>query len=779
MQQKQKKWSKKEAPLLPLRNLVLFPSMTVPLIIGREKSINAVEKAFETDKYIVCTAQHSELIDEPTQDELYTIGVGCEIMQIQQKMPDGNLRIVIEGLQRVKITKFNDQEKLTTVNITPIIDKSEITPQITAMTRVLMEKFEEYIKINRRLVPELLFGLESINDPHLLVDVVSSHINISIQAKQQILATEKIQDRLDMIIEVLSKELEIMSLQNKIENEVKTKIDKSQKEFYLREQLRAIQKELGESNSEFSSEIGVFKKKLEERQSLPKHVVDAINEQLDKLEKMPPMAAEASVVRNYLDWLFDLPWETKTQDSIDIANSQKILDQDHYDLEEVKERILEFLAVRKLAPKVKSPILCLVGPPGVGKTSLGKSVARAMGRKFVRISLGGIKDEAEIRGHRRTYVGALPGRIIQGMKTAGSSNPVFLLDEIDKVGVDFRGDPTSALLEALDPEQNTTFSDHYLEIPYDLSEVLFITTANVTHTIPRALFDRMEVIFIPGYTEFDKVYISKNFLIPKQMESNGLKPEDIELTDAAISKIIKNYTREAGLRTLERKIASLMRKIAKKKVESLKWKKVSIDENDVETWLDIPVFKSEAHLKKDEIGVATGLAVTEMGGEVLFVETTVMEGNGKLILTGQLGDVMKESAQAALSYARSHAKEIGIDEDFKADKYDIHIHVPEGATPKDGPSAGVSITTSLVSALRKVPVRSDVAMTGEITLRGKVLPIGGVKEKVLAAHRYGIRKVLLPADNKPDVAKVPEQIRKEMTIVFVETIDEVLKEALK
>lgn len=779
MQQKTKKWSKKEAPLLPLRNLVLFPSMTVPLIIGREKSINAVEKAFETDKFIVCTAQLSELIDEPTQDELYKIGVGCEIMQIQQKMPDGNLRIVIEGLQRVKITKFNDQEKLTTVSITPIVDKSEITPQITAMTRVLMEKFEEYIKINRRLVPELLFGLESISDPHLLVDVVSSHINISIQAKQQILATEKISDRLEMIIEVLSKELEIMNLQNKIENEVKTKIDKSQKEFYLREQLRAIQKELGESNSEFSSEIGVYKKKMEDRKNLPKHVVDAINDQLDKLEKMPPMAAEASVVRNYLDWLFDLPWEIKTQDSIDISNSQKILDEDHYDLEEVKERILEFLAVRKLAPKVKSPILCLVGPPGVGKTSLGKSVARAMGRKIVRISLGGIKDEAEIRGHRRTYVGALPGRIIQGMKTAGSSNPVFLLDEIDKVGVDFRGDPTSALLEALDPEQNTSFSDHYLEIPYDLSEVLFITTANVTHTIPRALFDRMEVIFIPGYTEFDKVYISKNFLIPKQMESNGLKLEDIELTDAAISKIIKNYTREAGLRTLERKIASLMRKIAKKKVESSDWKKISIDENDVETWLDIPIFKSEAHLKKDEIGVATGLAVTEMGGEVLFVETTVMEGNGKLILTGQLGDVMKESAQAALSYARSHVSEIGIGDDFKADKFDIHIHVPEGATPKDGPSAGVSITTSLVSALRKVPVRSDVAMTGEITLRGKVLPIGGVKEKVLAAHRYGIRKVLLPADNKPDVAKVPEQIRNEMTFVFVETIDEVLNEALK
>lgn len=778
MPQKPKKWSKKEAPLLPLRNLVLFPSMTVPLIIGREKSINAVEKAFETDKYIVCAAQHSELIDDPTQEELYTVGVGCEIMQIQQKMPDGNLRIVIEGLQRVKITKFNDQDKLTTVNITPITDKSEITPQITAMTRVLMERFEEYIKINRRLVPELLFGLEGISDPHLLVDVVSSHINISIQAKQQILATEKIQDRLEMIIEVVSKELEIMSLQNKIENEVKTKIDKSQKEFYLREQLRAIQKELGESNSEFSSEIGVFRKKLEDRPELPKHVVDAINEQLDKLEKMPPMAAEASVVRNYLDWLFDLPWESKTLDSIDIANSQAILDQDHYDLEEVKERILEFLAVRKLAPKVKSPILCLVGPPGVGKTSLGKSVARAMGRKFVRISLGGIKDEAEIRGHRRTYVGALPGRIIQGMKTAGSSNPVFLLDEIDKVGVDFRGDPTSALLEALDPEQNTTFSDHYLEIPYDLSEVLFITTANVTHTIPRALFDRMEVIFIPGYTEFDKVFISKNFLIPKQMESNGLKQEDIEMSDSAISKIIKNYTREAGLRTLERKIASLMRKIAKKKVESSKWKKISIDENDVETWLDIPVFKSEAHLKKDEIGVATGLAVTEMGGEVLFVETTVMEGNGKLLLTGQLGDVMKESAQAALSYARSHAAEIGIDEEFKADKFDIHIHVPEGATPKDGPSAGVSITTSLVSALRKVPVRSDVAMTGEITLRGKVLPIGGVKEKVLAAHRYGVRKVLLPADNRPDVAKVPEQIRKEITIVFVETIDEVLKEAL-
>ena len=777
MATKNKKWTKKEAPLLPLRNLVMFPSMTVPLIIGREKSITAVEKAFETDKFIVCTAQMSELIDEPNSDELYKIGVGCEIMQIQQKMPDGNLRIVIEGLQRVKITKFIDQDKMTSVTVTPIVDKSEITPEITAMTRILMERFEEYIKINRRLVPELLFGLESIDDPHLLVDIVASHINISIQGKQQILATEKIADRLNMVIEVLTKELEIMGLQNKIENEVKTKIDKGQKDYYLREQLRAIQKELGESSSEFSSEIGTYRKKLEDRPNLPKHVVEAINDQLDKLEKMTPMAAEASVVRNYLDWLFDLPWETKTQDSIDIAQSQKILDEDHYDLEEVKERILEFLAVRKLAPKVKSPILCLVGPPGVGKTSLGKSVARAMGRKFVRISLGGIKDEAEIRGHRRTYVGALPGRIVQGMKTAGSSNPVFLLDEIDKVGVDFRGDPTSALLEALDPEQNTTFSDHYLEIPYDLSEVLFITTANVTHTIPRALFDRMEVIFIPGYTEFDKIFISKNFLIPKQMESNGLKPEDVSLTDAAISKIIKNYTREAGLRTLERKIASLMRKLAKKKVESTDWKKINIDENDVETWLDIPIFKSEAHLKKDEVGVATGLAVTEMGGEVLFVETTVMEGNGKLILTGQLGDVMKESAQAALSYARSHAKDLGII-DFAADKVDIHIHVPEGATPKDGPSAGVSITTSLVSALRKVPVRSDVAMTGEITLRGKVLPIGGVKEKVLAAHRYGIRKVLLPIDNKSDVTKVPEQIRKEMTFVFVESIEEVLKEAL-
>jgi ATP-dependent Lon protease len=778
MQNKIKKWSKKEAPLLPLRNLVMFPSMTVPLIIGREKSINAVEKAFESDRFIVCTAQISELIDEPTPDQLYTVGVGCQIMQIQQKMPDGNLRIIIEGLQRVKITKFNDSEKLTSVSVTPIIDKTEITPKIKAMMRVLMERFEEYIKINRRLVPELLFGLESIEDPHLLVDVVSSHINIGIKEKQQILELVGIEERLDWLIETLSKELEVLNLQNKIENEVKTKIDKSQKEFYLREQMRAIQKELGESSSEFSSEIGNYKKKLTDRPNLPKHVVEAINDQLDKLEKMPPMAAEASVVRNYLDWLFDLPWESKTQDSIDIGKSQKILDEDHYDLEEVKERILEFLAVRKLAPKVKSPILCLVGPPGVGKTSLGKSVARAMDRKFVRISLGGIKDEAEIRGHRRTYVGALPGRIVQGMKTAGSSNPVFLLDEIDKVGVDFRGDPTSALLEALDPEQNTTFSDHYLEIPYDLSEVLFITTANVTHTIPRALFDRMEMIFIPGYTEYDKILISRNFLIPKQMESNGLKADDIEITDAAVSVIIKNYTREAGLRTLERKIASLMRKIAKKKVESIDWKQIRIDENDVSTWLDIPIFKSEAHLKKDEVGVATGLAVTEMGGEVLFVETTIMEGNGKLILTGQLGDVMKESAQAALSYARSHATEIGIGEDFKADKFDIHIHVPEGATPKDGPSAGVSITTSLVSALRKVPVRCDVAMTGEITLRGKVLPIGGVKEKVLAAHRYGIRKVLLPIDNKSDVTKVPELIRKEMTFVFVETIEEVLKEAL-
>ncbi len=773
------KWELTEAPFVPLRNLVMFPGMTVPLIIGRERSVAAVEEAYANDRMIVVCTQKSEMVDEPGASDLYDVGVGCEILQLQQKMPDGNLRVIAEGIRRVKIKKFVDGEKFTKAIVEPFIETFEMTPEIKALMRVLTGKFDEYFRINKRLLPEMLLGLSEIEEPNQMADIVAANIGLSISEKQEILSIEPTRDRLSRLIDLVSSELEVLNIQNKIESEVRNKIDKTQKEFYLREQLKAIQKELGESSSEFSNDISEFRKKLEGRPNLPVYVVEAINEQLDKLEKMPSMAAEAAVVRNYLDWIFSLPWEVKTEDCIDIKQAKQILDEDHYDLDEVKERILEYLAVRKLSPKAKSPILCLVGPPGVGKTSLGKSIARAMGRKFVRVSLGGIKDEAEIRGHRRTYVGALPGRIVQGIKLAGSSNPVFLLDEIDKVGLDFRGDPTAALLEALDPEQNTAFSDHYLEIPYDLSGVLFVTTANVSHTIPRALFDRMELITIPGYTQYDKIHIAKKFLIPKQLKENGLTADDVELPDETIDGVIRLYTREAGLRTLERRIASIMRKVAKNKVETGKLEKTTILPENLSDYLDVPIFKSDVQLKKDEVGIATGLAVTENGGEVLFIECTLMEGSGKLILTGQLGDVMKESATAAMSFVRSHRKELGLPESYSADKTDIHIHFPEGAIPKDGPSAGIGIITSLVSAISGLPVRSDVAMTGEITLRGSVLPIGGVKEKVLAAHRYGIKTVILPKDNEADSKKIPADVLSEIKIVFVENVFDVIKIAIK
>ncbi|MEZ4813036.1 MAG: endopeptidase La [Caldisericia bacterium] len=773
-----KKWHHEKAPLLPLRNLVVFPGMTVPLIIGREKSIKAIEKANDVDRRIVCLTQKKEHYDNPTQRELFDIGVGCELLQIQQKLPDGNLRVIVEGIERVKVTDFEDVEGLTMVDVEPLGSIGEVTPHIKALMRVLSEKFEEYFRVHKRLLPEILLGLSNIHDPDELTNVIAANISIPLIEKQEILAQTSILERLEFMIDKLSEELEILSIQQKIDSDVKSKIDKTQREFYLREQLRSIEKELGESDNEFGSEIGEFRKKIEKRKGLPDYVVEKVNEQIEKLQKMPPMAAESAVIRNYIDWIFDLPWEKKTKDRLDVNAAQKILNEDHYDLEEVKERILEYLAVRKLSPEAKSPIICLVGPPGVGKTSLGKSVARAMNRQFVRMSLGGIKDEAEIRGHRRTYVGSMPGRIIQGMKQAGSSNPVFLLDEIDKVGLDFRGDPTSALLEALDPEQNTTFSDHYLEIPYDLSDVLFITTANVTHTIPSALFDRMEMIVIPGYTQFDKVEISKKFLIPKQLKSNGLTKSDLAIPDATINMIIERYTREAGLRSLERHISKLMRKVAKKKVSGEVTEKLKVTTKSLPDYLDIPVFKSDAQRKTDEVGTVTGLAVTEDGGEVLCIESTLMEGTGKLILTGLLGDVMKESATAAMSYVRTHRKQLKIPEDYKEDDYDLHIHFPEGAIPKDGPSAGIGIVTSIVSTLTNIPVSSKVAMTGEITLRGRVLPIGGVKQKVLAAHRNGIRKVILPKDNEPHTTKVPEKIRNEMEFIFVETIKEVIKEAL-
>ncbi len=775
----EKIWDKKSTPLLPLRNVVVFPGMTVPLIIGREKSVKAIEQAFETDRKILCLTQKKEHYDDPTPSQLYQVGTGCELLKIQQRLPDGNMRIIIEGIERLRAVGFNQSDDLTTVDVERILSVGDVNTKVRASMRVLSSKFEEYFRIHKRLLPEILLGLEDISDPDKLVNIVTANIGLSIKNKQRILSEQNIKTRLNILIRMLSEELEVLSIQKKIESDVKNKIDKTQREYYLREQLRSIQKELGESGDDQSGEIGEYRKKIEKRDDLPDYVIDKCNEQLDKLQKMPPMAAEGSVIRNYLDWLIvHLPWKNITEDRLDVKQASIILNEDHYDLDEVKERILEYLAVRQLSPKTKSPILCLVGPPGVGKTSLGKSVARAMGRKFVRMSLGGIKDEAEIRGHRRTYVGSMPGRIVQGMKQAGSSNPVFLLDEIDKVGVDFRGDPTSALLEALDPEQNTAFSDNYLEIPYDLSDVLFITTANVTHTIPSALFDRMESITIPGYTQFDKVEIAKQFLIPKQLENNGLKPSYISIPDETIERIIRRYTRESGLRSLERKIAKLMRKFAKRKVVGEIDKSVEIKPDNLSDYLDVPIFKSDVQRKKDEIGTVTGLAVTEQGGEVLCIESTIMDGTGKLILTGQLGDVMKESARAALSFVKSHRNELGISNDYKESEHDIHIHFPEGAIPKDGPSAGVGIVTSLVSVLAKRYVSSKVAMTGEVTLRGNVLPVGGIKQKVLAAYRNNISRVILPTENKPHLAKVPDRVKKDMEFVFVDKIKEVLEGAL-
>jgi ATP-dependent Lon protease len=775
----EKIWDKKSTPLLPLRNVVVFPGMTVPLIIGREKSVKAIEQAFETDRKILCLTQKKEHYDDPTPSQLYQVGTGCELLKIQQRLPDGNMRIIIEGIERLRAVGFNQSDDLTTVDVERILSVGDVNTKVRASMRVLSSKFEEYFRIHKRLLPEILLGLEDISDPDKLVNIVTANIGLSIKNKQRILSEQNIKTRLNILIRMLSEELEVLSIQKKIESDVKNKIDKTQREYYLREQLRSIQKELGESGDDQSGEIGEYRKKIEKRDDLPDYVIDKCNEQLDKLQKMPPMATEGSVIRNYLDWLIvHLPWKNITEDRLDVKQASIILNEDHYDLDEVKERILEYLAVRQLSPKTKSPILCLVGPPGVGKTSLGKSVARAMGRKFVRMSLGGIKDEAEIRGHRRTYVGSMPGRIVQGMKQAGSSNPVFLLDEIDKVGVDFRGDPTSALLEALDPEQNTAFSDNYLEIPYDLSDVLFITTANVTHTIPSALFDRMESITIPGYTQFDKVEIAKQFLIPKQLENNGLKPSYISIPDETIERIIRRYTRESGLRSLERKIAKLMRKFAKRKVVGEIDKSVEIKPDNLSDYLDVPIFKSDVQRKKDEIGTVTGLAVTEQGGEVLCIESTIMDGTGKLILTGQLGDVMKESARAALSFVKSHRNELGISNDYKESEHDIHIHFPEGAIPKDGPSAGVGIVTSLVSVLAKRYVSSKVAMTGEVTLRGNVLPVGGIKQKVLAAYRNNISRVILPTENKPHLAKVPDRVKKDMEFVFVDKIKEVLEGAL-
>lgn len=764
----------KVLPLLPLRGLLVFPFMVIHLDVGREKSVRAIEEAMVRDRIIFLATQKEAQTDDPGEDDIYQVGTIAEVKQLL-KLPGGTIRVLVEGLARAKINRYLSHEPFFQVEVEEYPEKPVVlTPEIQALTRFLINQFEQYVKISKRIPPETVVSIISLEDPGRLADVIASQMTLKVEEKQKILEAVDIKDRLEKLASIIANELEIAELERKINIRVRKQMEKAQKEYYLREQLKAIQKELGEKD-ERVAEAEELREKIA-KAKLPREVRERALKEVERLEKMPPMAAEAAVVRTYLDWLLSLPWTKQTRDRLDLKVAAKILDEDHYGLEKVKERILEYLAIRHLSKKMKGPILCFVGPPGVGKTSLARSIARALERKFVRMSLGGVRDEAEIRGHRRTYVGALPGRIIQGMKQAGSKNPVFLLDEIDKMSMDFRGDPSAALLEVLDPEQNNSFSDHYIEIPFDLSHVMFITTANALHNIPRPLLDRMEVIYISGYTEEEKVQIAQRYLIPKQMESHGLKPEQLRITESAIRKIIREYTREAGVRNLERQIAAICRKAAKKIVNG-EAQTVRVGVQNLHQFLGIARYRYGVAEKHDDVGIATGLAWTETGGEVLTIEVTVMKGKGKLTLTGKLGEVMKESAQAGYSYIRSRAKQLGLDEDFY-EKYDIHIHVPEGAIPKDGPSAGITMATALASALTGKKVRSDVAMTGEITLRGRVLPIGGVKEKVLAAHRAGIKTVILPKENKKDLEEIPAKVRNKMEFVLVDHMDQVLARAL-
>jgi ATP-dependent Lon protease len=760
-------------PLLPLKGTVVFPHQVQGLGVGRRKSLRALEIALERDRMIVLAAQRDDDIDDPQPDEINRVGTVCRVLQVG-KQPDGILQVIVEGLVRAGLTEFAQEEPYFEVQIVQRPDATEKTDELEALMRGLVSQFERFARFSRSIPPDQLVAATQADEPGRLADLVAQHVSLKLEERQELLEAEP-KVRLERLSAILSREVHVLELERKIQNRVRKQMEKSQREYFLKEQIKAIQQELGETD-ERQAEVSEYRKKIEAA-DLPEHVKTKALEELSRLEKMPPMVAEAVVVRTYLDWILAVPWSVRTEDRLDIDEARKILDEDHYGLEKAKDRVIEYLAVRKLSPESRGPILCFVGPPGVGKTSVGKSIARALGRKFVRVSLGGVRDEAEIRGHRRTYVGALPGRIVQGMKTAGSRNPVFMLDEIDKLGMDFRGDPSAALLEALDPEQNHAFSDHYLELALDLSEVMFITTANILETIPPALRDRMEVIRFPGYIEEEKVKIAEQFLIPKQLKANGLKGEQIVFTAEALRLIAREYTREAGVRNLEREMGTICRKVA---TEVARGKMVGerITRANLHKFLGPPKFRFGAAEKEDEIGVSTGLVYTEMGGDVIGVEATLMPGDGKLSLTGQLGDVMKESAQAALSYVRSRGQRFGADRDFYK-KTDIHIHVPAGAVPKDGPSAGITRATAVASAVSGRPVRRDVAMTGEITLRGRVLPIGGLKEKVLAAHRAGLRTVILPKENEKDLQEIPANVRKQMKLVLVSHMDEVLSEALR
>lgn len=760
-------------PLLPLRGILVFPNMVLHLDVGRERSVNALEQAMVEDSLVLLVAQKEARVDDPKPEEIYGIGTIAQIKQML-KLPGGTIRVLVEGLSRATIRDYKATEPYFQVQVDEIPEDSSRSIEIEALMRSVIFQFEQYIRLSKKIPPETLVTISAIDEPGRLADVISSQLSLKVQQKQEILESLSPRRRLEKLSGIISHEMEVLEIERKINLRVRKQMERTQKEYYLREQMKAIQKELGDKD-ERMAEADEYRLKIDEA-GLPEEVREKSLKEVERLEKMPPAAAEAVVIRNYLDWILALPWSRQTEDRLDLDAAEKILDEDHYGLQKVKERIVEYLAVRQLAKKLKGPILCLVGPPGVGKTSLAKSVARALERNFVRISLGGVRDEAEIRGHRRTYVGALPGRIIQGMRQAKSQNPVFLLDEIDKMATDFRGDPSAALLEVLDPEQNNAFSDHYLEMPFDLSHVMFITTANVMYNIPQPLMDRMETIYLPGYTEEEKVKIAERYLLPKQLREHGLDKVQVTVSEKVLRKIIRNFTREAGVRNLERMLASICRKVAREVVRDRKKRAVILPQS-LEKYLGVPRYRFGAAEKDDEAGVATGLAWTEAGGDTLVIEVTLMKGKGKLLLTGKLGEVMRESAQAALSFIRSRVREPEIDENFH-EMYDIHIHIPEGAIAKDGPSAGITMATALISALTRRPARHAVAMTGEITLRGRVLPVGGIKEKVLAAHRAGIKTILLPAENKKDIKEIPENVRRKLELVFVEHMDQVLQQAL-
>ena len=763
----------KRVPMMPVRDMVIFPQMMTPFIVGREASVRALEEALAGDKKIFLATQHDASVDDPKPKEIYTVGTLANIVQ-SVKLPDGNIKVLVEGVERGKILQISNDEGFFRVSIRLVTVKSEPSPQVEQAISHVTQVFEQYVKLSQSLNYDTMVAAIRTDDPNKLSDTIAANLQLAVEEKQELLEIFDPLDRLNRVAEIVEIEIEKLNVDRNIQTRVKRQMERAQKEYYLNEKMKAIQKELGRGEK---NELDELKKKIETA-GMPKDVREKADQELKRLEMMPPMSAESTVSRNYLDWLLAVPWKKKSREIRDISVAERILEEDHYGLEKIKERIIEYLAVRQLVKNPKGSILCFLGPPGVGKTSLAMSIGRATGRKFVRVSLGGVRDEAEVRGHRRTYIGALPGQIIQMMKKAGTANPVFVLDEVDKMSTDFRGDPSSALMEVLDPEVNHSFVDHYLDVEYDLSKVMFICTANVLHTIPQPLQDRMEILRLAGYTEQEKLQIAKRYLVKKQRIAAGLKDENMHFNDEALLGIIRHYTREAGVRNVEREIASISRKVARRVVKEGKNVEVGITPDKLSDYLGVMKYRDVWSEKHNEVGLAIGLAWTEVGGQVLGTEATLMEGKGRLTVTGNLGDVMQESAQAAMSYVRSRAAHLSLAKDFYR-HVDIHVHVPEGAIPKDGPSAGITLATAIVSALTKIPARCDVAMTGEITLRGKVLPIGGVKEKLLAAHRMGLRTVILPRDNEKDLADVPADIQSDLSVKFVEMMDEVLQIALE